>query len=355
MNHSFSDVKKRFTSIRYIDDKSILSQQSFYENENSIVDEFYHTSVCISPTLTPIHEGKIVEICNNLNIERDSVLAFINSSSEINAYCRQLSNDRCLINFTSGLINLFSPDEFAFIAGHEIGHFIFEHSNLSNEGNTPELFIRLRAQEISSDRIGYLCCDSIDIAASSLVKLASGLNDDYLKLDINEFLSQAENLSLKDSSLNLFETHPTVLIRVKSILWFSMHKLNIKYDLKDSDIKNLKKIDLKIKNDIDKFIDNTYKESIVKLEEKYRLWFSTAHVLRDDIFDKKEQKIYSKIFGSEKLKEIKNFLNNSNKKDVADIIEKNLLSIKSEIYNLNSSSFEEKISALENSAVSAFD
>ena len=68
---------------------------------------------------------------------------------------------------------------------------------MSNEGKTPELFIRLRAQEVSSDRIGYLCCDSIDIAVSSLVKLASGLNDNYLKLDINEFLSQAENLSLK--------------------------------------------------------------------------------------------------------------------------------------------------------------
>ena len=125
-----------------------------------------------------------------------------------------------MVNFTSSLVNLLSPEEFAFVAGHEIGHFIFQHSELSEENKTPELFMRLRAQEISSDRIGFLCCKNINTAISALVKIASGLNNNYLNLDIKEFLSQAENLSSENNSLHIYNTHPTVLIRAKSILWF---------------------------------------------------------------------------------------------------------------------------------------
>lgn len=354
MRHNIKSVKNKYSQIRYIDDKVVLSQNSFHVNENSTIDEFYNTSVCINHKLTPIHEVIIQQVCDNLNIQRDSILAFINSSPEVNAYCREISNDRCLVNFTSSLVNLLSPEEFAFVAGHEIGHFIFQHSELSEENKTPELFMRLRAQEISSDRIGFLCCKNINTAISALVKIASGLNNNYLNLDIKEFLSQAENLSSDNNSLHIYNTHPTVLIRAKSILWFSMNALDIKKNLSDSDITSIRNIDIKIKNDIDKFLDNAYKNNLSDLENKYKLWFSTSYVLRDNIFDKKEQDVYKKTFGNDKLAEIKNFISQSSKSDVKIIIDRNLENIKSQIFNLNSSSFEDRISRLEKSSLKYF-
>ena len=108
MSHNIKDIRGKFSQIRYIDDKPIFNQNFFYSNENSTIDEFYNTSVCINSKLTPVHEKIIQKICDNLNIQRHSILAFINSGSEVNAYCRELSNDRCLVNFTSSLINLYN-------------------------------------------------------------------------------------------------------------------------------------------------------------------------------------------------------------------------------------------------------
>mgnify|MGYP001422062446 CR=1 FL=1 len=80
-----------------------------------------------------------------------------------------------------------------------------------------------RAAEISADRIGFLACNSLEDSLRANFKLASGLSDKHFNFKPSTYLDQLRDLEdLGKSSTELWSTHPSFLIRMQSLIWFSM-------------------------------------------------------------------------------------------------------------------------------------
>ena len=169
----------------------------------------------INSRVSPELDQCLTEVCSILGIKRDIVTAFVSSSSEIQAYCYSTNKDECIINFSSEIIKLLSFEELKFVTGHEIGHFLLGHGLVHRNENEINVFNK-KYQEISADRIGVLCVGDINYAYKTLIKLATGLGENYIRFDIGEYLSQLENVKLPIGE-NPRNTHPSILVRIKAI------------------------------------------------------------------------------------------------------------------------------------------
>jgi len=177
-----------------------------------------------APELFKVFETskKILEI-NNKKISIDLYLC---NHLSMNAGCIFLQENDYAIYLNSGLVNLMSSEELAFVIGHELGHLKFLHHKIIKEPKSaisPLLKLRLfehsRYAEISADRCGLLCCNSsISVAKSALLKLASGTDLRYL--NPNEYSSHRQLKIIKDllesTTHVLCErlTHPQSQIRI---------------------------------------------------------------------------------------------------------------------------------------------
>jgi len=126
------------------------------------------------------------------------------------------------------LVELLDDDEMQFVFGHEIGHFLFDHYRyVSDHEGAPDLVQALqmqvrRAGEITADRIGAIAAPSLEAAVSSLIKVASGLPSTELTVNVSDVLGQVRDLDRAEGgSLDLFDTHPPIPVRIKSLLRLS--------------------------------------------------------------------------------------------------------------------------------------
>jgi uncharacterized tellurite resistance protein B-like protein len=134
-----------------------------------------------------------------------------------------------VIILTSGLVELLSENELPYIVGHEIGHHLFLHERYPQVGPEMSDAQRLnvlslnRAAEISADRVGFICSPSLEDSFRSILKIASGLSDRHLRIDLTEYLEQLRELrDLSGDPDAIYYTHPMFPLRVRSLLWFSM-------------------------------------------------------------------------------------------------------------------------------------
>src|SRR5687768_6615234 len=90
----------------------------------------------------------------------------------------RLRNISPAVRFSSTLVDILDEEEFCFVVGHELGHFLLRHTaGLHGSTESLELFMLQRAQEISADRLGMVACGSLDVAIKALKKTISGLNN----------------------------------------------------------------------------------------------------------------------------------------------------------------------------------
>ena len=230
MNNAFKIAE----SIRYCDDKheDVLGQE---KDLNMRVSAYHNWGLKVSLEMTPKIYDNLEKVCNRLDVDIDKINTFVLSKSSLNAYCVDFGRDKgCIIALHSKLINMMSPKEIQFIIGHEIGHYLLQHNYFDSDPEiTVEESLRSRAGEISSDRIGLLGCDDINAAVKALIRIQSGLTDEFLHLDIEAYLAQMENE--KDYRLHLNkDTHPSARIRVKALLRFVSSDLYYKIINKES-------------------------------------------------------------------------------------------------------------------------
>ena len=164
-----------------------------FQNTNTVRNIIYQNGLKISKKVAPTLSKSLNQVYKRLKIPKKAVDAFVYASPEIQAECFTGSTSECIIRFSSSLIDIMTTNEFEFIVGHELGHFLLGHSGIINKDvnqESLEYFMLQRSREISSDRIGLLACKSLDVAVKALMKIVSGLNNQYLKLDVGEFISQ---------------------------------------------------------------------------------------------------------------------------------------------------------------------
>ncbi len=295
-------------------------------DESHISDLLSH-SIRITKDILPKVSKSINRVFEKLEIENQFNFFVTADSFQANAACSLISlSSKPDIILTSKLIELLSAKELEFVIGHEVAHYVYQHAMYPNYQNEENRNLKLnilnlsRAAEISCDRIGFLACGDLEVSLRAILKLASGLDDKHLNFKFSAYLDQLRELeTLGKSQSQLWSTHPSFLIRMQALIWFSMtREYHQFFDTKKKGSYNISEIDKKIEGSIKKIIGNEVDVSNKEIFDKALLWGSLNLYLSDKKFSKAEQEIFIKKFGKEKATKAISLLKISNR----DMLEK---------------------------------
>lgn len=326
MAASLSEARELASFVRLPEDKPSADSSAISLKGREVhKDAMLRHGVLISQSVTPVLEGRLIEVCGALKMPRESVAAFVYNSAEIQADCLIDSQDTCVLRFTSGLVNLMDEHEFKFVVGHEIGHFLLGHgvcSQYLSEGSAEDYMVR-RARELSADRIGNLAISSLDESIQAIIKMASGLNEQFLRFDVSSFMSQTDLISDPSKGESKSSTHPSMLIRCRSLLWFSM-SIRSMSDLNKSNESKIQEINSRITKDLTKFVDGQVRMQRAEIENDITLWKTASLIFHSGSFSKDIQGRVSKSLGSEILKSLKGFFELYSRDELPDEISRKL-------------------------------
>ena len=156
---------------------------------------------------------------------------FIQQGATYNANVLSIGNQFDIV-INSSLVDDFTIDELKFIFGHELGHVLLEHCQISPQKLIEDIdditiqqvlliFQWSRASEISADRIGLLCCGSLETAVRTLFKISSGIKkfsiDSVLRTFERQYKELENHIESFGGTHGWANTHPLVAIRFKAM------------------------------------------------------------------------------------------------------------------------------------------
>ena len=296
------------------------------ELDNSHLSNLLTNSVRVSKEILPKVGNAIETVFERIKIENNFNFFVTADNNQANASCSLMSSaSRPDIILTSRLIELLSLEELQFVIGHEVAHYVYQHALYPNYNNVDDRNLKLnllnlsRAAEISADRIGFLACNSLEDSLRANFKLASGLSDKHFNFKPSTYLDQLRDLEdLGKSSTELWSTHPSFLIRMQSLIWFSMTKeYHEFFDQKKKGSYSLSEIDEKLDKKIKKITGDELEISNKNIYESALIWGSLDIYLSDKKFSKNEQDEFANRFG-EKAKKAISLMKISNARDMLD-------------------------------------
>jgi len=308
----------------------------------------------ITRAVTPGLAEAIEQVSERLLLPSDSIDAYVYASPEIQAECHTGYANSCLLRFSSTLVDLLNRDEFSFVIGHELGHFLLGHgappSNVGTE--SIETFMQMRAREISSDRVGLLACGSLHGAIGAMMKSVSGLSNVHLRFDVNAFVKQLSATAKVGEHHT--SSHPSLIVRCRALLWFSMNA-----DLRsDRQVarrgEDRRQLDAQVQRDLDKYVNGPAQELINESQENLLLWALARRIVEDEVFSHAEQDIIAKLLGSEKLQSLRNYLSEMPKYLIAKEVQDKLESAGAELKELIPMSYSRVAREIEEQVVRVF-
>ena len=346
MRNDLDTAREFANQIRFTGDTLKSNSNTASLHTDSLKSLFYCNELSISREVTPDLFSGLSTVLERLGISEDCVEAFVYASPEINAQCFTGVHSSCIIRFSSSLIDILSNDEFMFVVGHELGHFLLLHSMARDENlnESLEFYIQQRAQEISADRLGLIACNSLDVAVKALIKTVSGLNDQHIRLDVGTFLSQLKKTK-QTHTQNHESTHPSMLIRCRSLLWFSLNNSFVSKS-KDYSKENLLNLDQKIQNDINKYVDGSSRIIIDEAKKDLAMWMAAFEIVQDDVFSKDEQERFKITYSVETFEKLIGFLNNFQKDELEDAVHEKIELARQELESLIPMSFEDELKTI---------
>ncbi len=317
MTNELQKARELAENLRYSGDAALGRDESGGDGLAALRSHFYQNGLCISKEVTPTLSGRLENVYQRLHIPDTVVEAFVYSSPDIQAACISGGASTCVIRFSSALIETLSSDEFEFVAGHELGHFLLGHSASEVEQDSLEHFMQSRAQEISADRMGLTACNSLEISIRAMMKTTSGLTSRHLRFNVGTFISQLR----KQSSHNHEQaSHPSMLVRCRALLWFSMID-GENTDKKQSENTHIN-LDKRIESDFQNYVDGPARNRIEQAKENLSMWLSVRQIAKDSNFSKSEQGQFADLFGKQALEGLKNYLQAIPAAKIQDTIDK---------------------------------
>ena len=281
------------------------------------------TAVRVSKELFPTIDHSINQALKKLLIDnKDQNINFhIQSNLETNAYCRVVPLTKIVdIVINSSLVELLDEKELSYVIGHELAHYLYKHhmyphsSHASSELDYTNLLHLQRSAEISADRLGLMACGDIKLALQAMLKLISGLSSKYINFNFDAYLEQLKELkTIKNNRSQLYSTHPSILNRMQSLIWFSKSDIYTNVNkLSEDNIYKIKDVDDMISQSIDEVIGQERTRQNKEVFELYKLWGSLFLFLTDGKFQQEEQAIFEQEFGEEELSNVLSYLKLSN-------------------------------------------
>ncbi len=315
---------------------------------------FAQNSIRIAPEVTPALAACLDRIYQRLQIPAGTVEAYVYSSPEIQAECYSGNYSDCIVRFSSGLIDLLDDDEVEFVAGHEIGHFLLGHSGsvAVTDGKSVEQFMRQRCQEISVDRVGLLACRSLDTAVRAMMKTISGLTSQHLRFDVATFISQLRQIDDLGGG-DRMATHPSILIRCRALLWFSLNEFFTRgEEYRSAD--QMAMLDGRVEADLDRFVDGPARRIIDEAKDNLGIWMAANEAVTDGVFKRDEQAIVAKLFGEEMLEKLKNFLAGLPSSEARTAVHERMMAARQELEDVIPDSFETEYEKIQSRISSRF-
>lgn len=340
-------------SVRFCKDPDRTIDNSRIEDRDQWVDYFFRTGLMVDAISAPSIHRNVIDVCEKLFIPEDRITTFVYASSDINAACITVSPEKCLIQISSGLISLMSDQELQFVIAHELGHFLLSHGLNDMGQETVESYMIKRAQEISVDRIGLIGCGDIKFAVSSLIKTISGLDEKYLGFDVGQFISQVNKISNPAAGEGVKNSHPSLLIRCRALLWFAS-VANLKKICSGDFELNYNNIDDRVIKELEKFVDGPMNRLILGLINEISLWKAALMVLKDGTFDKIEQRRFRNKFGDENYLKFKNLLSNLSKNETISFIENKLKESEDKLGEISPRTVSNKIDSVNKELITLF-
>ena len=187
----------------------------------------------LTEKLSPEVFGALSHIQTVLGLETP-VEVYCVSDSEINAFVVPPERGKLLMGITSTTLEQLDNEELRFVIGHEMGHAVFDHFQLSPDAfldddqlapiHIARLCAWMRYAELSADRVGLLSCDDFDAAVRAFFKLTSGLSGARFIQHASECATQYADVKsehLENSEDDWFSTHPYSPLRIKALDAFS--------------------------------------------------------------------------------------------------------------------------------------
>lgn len=191
------------------------------------------TLVRVSPRQFPeIHEAGTIAAAR---LSSPPVPIYVKRSSEQNIYTLGLSSPP-LIVITSSMIDQMSHESLQFFIGREIGHIRAGHawlrtllrplgSGIPVIGKLLDSVIFgdwMNRTELTADRAGFLACDSLTVAVSTMLKFGVGTRL-FEKLDIREFLEQINDVrSVGGRVTEIVSEQPYLIQRIRFLVRFAL-------------------------------------------------------------------------------------------------------------------------------------
>ena len=289
--------------------------------DDSHLSNLLSRSIRVEKEIFPTVGNAIEKVFKRLDLENEFNFFVTADNFQANAACSLMpSASKPDIIITSKLIELLSEEELQFIIGHEVAHYFYQHSLYPNLETASETNLKLnilnlnRSAEISADRVGFIASGSLEKSLRASLKLASGLSEKHLKFSFSTYLDQLREIeSIGKSQSELWSTHPSFLIRIQALIWFSMSKEYHEYfDTKKKGVYDLKTIDSKIEKTIKKVVGDELENTNKAIYDRARLWGSLKLFLVDNKFSKEEQAKFTELVGKEKARKAIGWLKLSN-------------------------------------------
>ena len=205
---------------------------SMQEHRATVRKKLLATSVRVDPSLLPNLSASFQRIAKVAEL-KSTPEAYVFEDSSINAFVTR-GKERTFIGVSSGAVNILNERELEFVIGHEMGHSVFGHVDFDATqllmDNDVDLRQRMqfhawkRACEISADRFGLICCQSIDVAASAMFRTLSGIAKPDLKIGPEAFAQQWDHLLeevIETGDAGEWQiTHPFPPLRMKAMVMF---------------------------------------------------------------------------------------------------------------------------------------
>lgn len=204
------DTLKKIPGFKGIVDKTICSIM-----EKCATVECLGDGVNVTDQSLPELDSLIKEACRVLDME-EAPNCSINWFYHIGSFSIGEKSRR--IVFPSGSIDLLSDDELIFLIGHELGHMKCGHKTyhmlteamyrpmVGTELESIMSLVKLpllnwyRVSDYTADRIGLLCCQDIDVAIKTMVKMAGLPQKYHNQININSFIQQGIDFKQNHSS-----------------------------------------------------------------------------------------------------------------------------------------------------------
>lgn len=321
MDDNLASARSLAESVRFSGD--FFGHHSFVDpsQTKAFADASYQSGLRISPETTPQVVSELTLVLQRLNIPPTAVEAFVYASAEIAAECFFGDTSACVIRFSSQLIEKFEKDEFRFVAGHELGHFLLGHgiTQAEQEESSPEHFMQQRSQEISADRLGLIACGGVETAMRALIKTISGLSRRHLKFDVGAFISQLGRSSVMIQEQQWSSSHPSLTFRGRALLWFSMSDC---FNLDNGTFPKgcLDELDGRITRDLERFVDGPVRRRIERARTDLSIWIAAMEIVNRGSFGKGDQEQFVELFGKDALRGLKNFLGSLPKDEVREAV-----------------------------------